>query len=94
MITAVNLNPTIDVVCPVISLKRGKVMRTPVIFSYPGGKGLNVARALSALGADAVAAGFAGSANAGEMKNFLSLHGVKPDFIVAPGTNRTCLLIT
>ncbi len=94
MITAVNLNPTIDVVCPVISLNRGKVMRTPVIFSYPGGKGLNVARALSALGADTVAAGFAGSASAREMKSFLSRHGVKPDFIIAPGTNRTCLLIT
>jgi 1-phosphofructokinase family hexose kinase len=71
----------------------GAVLRSRNAFSYPGGKGINTARAASSLGLRSVAAGFCGSADIKEMNTFMKSHGVEPDFISVPGKNRLCLLI-
>jgi 1-phosphofructokinase family hexose kinase len=94
MIVTVTLNPTTDIVSPVHSLQNGKVFRSKNIFSYPGGKGTNTARALAALGANVIAAGFIGNKNSQEMNSFLTRHKIRPDFLAVPGSNRTCLLIS
>ena len=94
MITAVTLNPTIDIVTPVENLKKGAVLRTKAIYAYPGGKGTNVARAAAALGAATCAAGFVGIRDSRETEHFLRHHRVEPDLTVCTGSNRICLLIT
>ncbi|MGD0566387.1 MAG: PfkB family carbohydrate kinase [Candidatus Goldiibacteriota bacterium] len=94
MITAVTLNPTIDIVTPVETLKKGAVLRTKAIYAYPGGKGTNVARAAAALGAKTCATGFVGIRDSRETEHFLGHHGVETDFIACRGSNRICLLIT
>ena len=70
MIATVTLNPTIDIVAPVDSLKKGSVMRTKAVYSYPGGKGTNVARALASLGARAISVGFVGTRDLRETGDF------------------------
>jgi tagatose 6-phosphate kinase len=93
MIATITLNPSIDIIAPVDSLAAGAVLRSKNIYSHPGGKGTNTARALAALGADAIATGYAGKKNAAEAASFMKKYGVKPDFISVPGSNRLCLLI-
>lgn len=94
MILTVTLNATIDIVVPVNNLKKGMVQRTNSIYMYPGGKGTNVARALSTLGVKVYATGFCGEANYAFMDNFLKTHGVINKFIKVKGENRPCILIT
>lgn len=94
MIVTVTLNPTLDIAVPVDNFIRGKVLRAGRIFSYPGGKGTNTARALSKLGADVLASGFTGKKNERELVSFLSGHKVKTDFLAVPGSNRLCVFIT
>ena len=94
MITTVTLNPTIDIVAPVSGLKPGSVSRTKSVYSYPGGKGTNVARALASLGCDVEAAGFVGIRDSRETSHFLGHHGVSSSPVPCIGSNRICLLIT
>jgi 1-phosphofructokinase family hexose kinase len=93
MIVTATLNPTIDIIAPVDALIPGRVLRSKNIFSHPGGKGTNTARALAALGTGVTACGFAGKKHFTEMNSFLKKYGVKPDFTAVPGSNRLCLLI-
>jgi 1-phosphofructokinase family hexose kinase len=94
MITTVTLNPAIDIVVPVKDLIPGTVSRTKAIYTYPGGKGTNVSRALASLGTDSTATGFVGIRDSRETEHFLKHHGVKSDFVACTGSNRICLLIT
>ncbi|GAT74719.1 1-phosphofructokinase [Microbacterium hydrocarbonoxydans] len=55
MIVALTPNPSIDRAVAVDALTRGRVLRAESSRIDPGGKGVNVARALTAMGADAVA---------------------------------------
>jgi 1-phosphofructokinase family hexose kinase len=94
MILAVTLNSTIDIVVPVDKLNPGKVSRTKAIYTYPGGKASNTARALNELGAKAHAFGFAGIRDIKETEHFLKHHGVESSYIPCIGSNRICLLLT
>lgn len=94
MIVTVNLNPTLDFICPVEKFVPGTVLRSKNISHYPGGKGANVARAVSVLGGKAVSAGLCGSLDLVETEVFLKKYGVKPVLIPVKGRNRTCLLIS
>ncbi|MEI7541828.1 MAG: PfkB family carbohydrate kinase [bacterium] len=94
MILAVTLNSTIDIVIPVNNLKPGSVSRTKAIYTYPGGKATNVARALKQLGATAHAIGFVGIRDSRETEHFLKHHGVTSSYIPCTGSNRICLLLT
>lgn len=55
MIVTVTLNPSLDRTLEIPALDRGEVIRADSSMEDPGGKGVNVARALSAQGTDAVA---------------------------------------
>ncbi len=94
MILTVTLNATTDLVININNLTKGKVLRTNSIFSYPGGKGTNVARALSELGAKVYATGFCGDKNYNAMNNFLKKYNIINKFIKSKGENRYCVLIT
>lgn len=94
MILTVTLNSTIDIVVPVGRLNPGTVSRTKAIYTYPGGKASNTARALNELGAKAHAFGFAGIRDLNETEHFLKHHGVESSYIPCIGSNRICLLLT
>ncbi|WP_440900885.1 1-phosphofructokinase family hexose kinase [Actinosynnema sp.] len=55
MIVTVTPNPSLDRTAAIGALTRGEVLRASSVRLEPGGKGVNVARALTAAGADAVA---------------------------------------
>ena len=94
MIVTVTLNSTVDIVVPVSTLDKGNVLRSPVIYGYPGGKGNNVARALASLGSRVTATGFSGKEDTDSLYKFLRKNKVKPDFVQVKGKNRPCILIT
>ena len=94
MILTITLNPTIDIVAVISAIKLSSVTRSPDIFSYPGGKATNTARAAAALGAKVIAAGFAGASDIAAMNSFFSKHNVTGSFTAVPGKNRICLLLT
>lgn len=94
MILTVTLNSTIDIVVPVKKITLGAVSRTKTIYTYPGGKATNVARALKTLGAQPHAFGFVGIRDSRETEHFLKHHGVPSSYIPCTGSNRICLLIT
>ena len=94
MILTVTLNSTIDIVVPVDKLNPGTVSRTKAIYTYPGGKATNVARALKELGSSPHATGFVGIRDSVETEHFLKHHGVESSYIPCTGSNRICLLIT
>ncbi len=94
MILTVTLNSTIDIVIPVDTLNPGTVSRTKAIYTYPGGKATNVARALKELGSVPYATGFVGIRDSRETEHFLKHHGVESSYIPCTGSNRICLLIT
>ncbi|HEX4088773.1 MAG TPA: hexose kinase [Trebonia sp.] len=60
MIVVVCLNPALDVTHRVTTVTWGGVNRPVAVHSRPGGKGVNVARTLHALGADPLLTGLAG----------------------------------
>jgi tagatose 6-phosphate kinase len=68
----VNLNLAVDKTAFVPSFEKGRIFRLPDTVTLPGGKGVNVARALRSLGLDVPVAGFASGYNgrwiAGAMK--------------------------
>ena len=56
MIVTLTANPSIDRTVNLLGrLERGTVLRAAATHSDPGGKGVNVARALTSAGVDAVA---------------------------------------
>src|ERR1035437_4192984 len=94
MILTVTLNSTIDIVVPLSTLILGTVSRTRAIYTYPGGKAANVARALKQLGGKPHAFGFVGIRDSRETEHFLRHHGVPSSYIPCTGSNRICLLLT
>lgn len=94
MILTVNLNSTVDIAAPVLSIRPGTVSRVKNITSYPGGKATNAARAAAAIGAKVFTTGFCGSREKALMENFLASHRVASAFVAVSGTNRQCILLT
>jgi fructose-1-phosphate kinase PfkB-like protein len=60
MIVVVCLNPALDITHRVPAVNWGGVNRPSAVYARPGGKGLNVARTLPALGAELLLTGFVG----------------------------------
>ena len=90
MITCVAPNPSIDKLFRVERLQPGRIHRPTSFLQVPGGKGLNVARAAAALGADvravALLGGHAGRWIADEL-------GVPLTAVWHRGETRTCLSV-
>ncbi|MBU2530650.1 MAG: 1-phosphofructokinase, partial [Elusimicrobia bacterium] len=58
-----NLNLAIDKTLSVDKIKRGTIFRFPEALTYPGGKGVNVARVLSSIGSRGDIIGFVSGHN-------------------------------
>ncbi|AXK37668.1 1-phosphofructokinase family hexose kinase [Streptomyces armeniacus] len=79
MILTVTLNTAVDLTYRVPRLEQHGSHHIREVTERPGGKGLNVARVLAALGHDAVVTGFVGGRTGEELRALLS---------AAPGSNR------
>ncbi|KPC79662.1 1-phosphofructokinase family hexose kinase [Streptomyces sp. NRRL S-4] len=96
MILTVTLNTALDLTYAVPALVPHTSHRVGEVAERPGGKGVNVARVLSALGHDAVVTGFAGGATGAVLRDLL---GALPDgpadalVPVAGNTRRTIAVV-
>ncbi|NMH98780.1 1-phosphofructokinase [Pseudonocardia acidicola] len=89
MIVTVTPNPSLDRTIELARLQRGQVLRARSVRLDPGGKGVNVARALNAAGIETVAALPSGRAPGGRLSELLDAHGVRAVTVPISGATRT-----
>ncbi|MFZ5815961.1 MAG: 1-phosphofructokinase [Bacillota bacterium] len=90
-ITAVALNPAIDRTLTVPGFRAGSTNRVTEARVDPGGKGVNVARVLQALGEPVQLVGFLGETNGRLITVHLDQLGIPHQFIHLEGENRVNL---
>ncbi len=90
-VTAIALNPAIDRTVTVPGFTAGATNRVQAARLDPGGKGINVARVLQALGGAVGLAGFLGEANGRLILAQLERLGLPHRFVMVPGENRVNL---
>ena len=93
MIVTVTPNPSLDRTIEVPRLLRGEVHRATSVRLDPGGKGVNVARALTAAGLDTIAVLPSGRAPGGRLNGLLDLHGVRAATVIIDGATRTNITV-
>ncbi len=89
MIVTVTLNAAIDRTLTVPNFQRGQRHRASAGLTLAGGKGINVARALKALGVPVVATGLAGGRNGTQIVEELTGEAILNDFVRIEGESRT-----
>ena len=89
MILTVTLNTAIDKTLSVPNFRLGRRHRAADQTTMPGGKGVNVARVLKALGAPVIATGFAGGATGTRIVDQLTQLSVLSDFVRIREESRT-----
>jgi len=93
MIYTVTLNPALDRELTVPALVFDEVLRATESRVDCGGKGFNVSRMLSALGAPSIALGFAGGHTGEMLHDGLTALGIETDFVWVAGETRTNISI-
>jgi tagatose 6-phosphate kinase len=93
VILTVTLNAAIDRTVAVPNFRLGRRHRAVESRTVPGGKGINVARALSLLGRPAIAAGFAGGPTGRRVLEQLREESVLTDFVTIAGESRINLAV-
>ena len=93
MITTLTLNAAIDKVHEVDSLMVGQTNRVLQKSQQGGGKGVNVARVIVALGGEVTIGGFVGGLNGSKITELLQNESLQTEFIQIEEENRICLTI-
>ncbi|GIM91612.1 1-phosphofructokinase family hexose kinase [Paractinoplanes toevensis] len=94
MIVTVTLNPALDLTYAVDALVPHGTHRVTTVAERPGGKGLNVARVLHALGEPVLATGLLGGTTGGRVAALLRGEGVAASFVdIAGETRRTVAVV-
>ncbi|MGW7368739.1 1-phosphofructokinase family hexose kinase [Streptomyces sp. NPDC054841] len=93
MILTVTLNAALDLTYRVPALVPHASHRVTEVIERPGGKGLNVARVLAALGHEAVVTGFAGGATGGVLRSLLAGLPVRDALVPVAGDTRRTLAV-
>ncbi len=93
MILTVTLNAALDRTVAVPSIRLGNRHRAVEARRAPGGKGVNVARALKHLGEPVIATGLAGGATGTRIGELLGAEHVLHDFTEVAGDSRTNISI-
>ncbi|WP_431811432.1 1-phosphofructokinase [Lysinibacillus sp. FW12] len=93
MITTLTLNAAIDKVHEVNSLMVGQTNRVLQKSQQGGGKGVNVARVIVALGGEVTIGGFVGGLNGSKITELLQDENLQTEFIQIEEENRICLTI-
>jgi 1-phosphofructokinase/tagatose 6-phosphate kinase len=89
MIITVTLNTAIDKTLEVPSFRIGRRHRSVAQTTMPGGKGVNVARAIKRLGRPVIATGFAGGATGTRVVEALTAESILTDFVRIGEESRT-----
>jgi tagatose 6-phosphate kinase len=88
------LNPALDITHEVAAVDWAGINRPAAVHDRPGGKGLNVARTLHALGTDVLVTGLAGGITGAGVAAALGVLGVRAAFTpVAGETRRTFTVV-
>ena len=94
MIITVTLNAAIDKTLEVPSFTPGRRHRSVDQTTMPGGKGVNIARALKRLGQPVIATGFAGGATGSRIVGALDDESILNDFVRIDDESRTNTAVT
>src|ERR1700760_3509178 len=89
MIITVTLNAAIDKTLEVPSFTPGRRHRTVDQTTMPGGKGVNIARAIKQLGQPVIATGFPGGATGAQIIEALDEESILNDFVRVGDESRT-----
>ncbi len=89
MIVTVTLNAALDRTVTVPNFQPGVRNRASEALALPGGKGVNVARALKRLGEPVIATGLAGGRTGGAIIEGLTAEGILNDFVRIRDESRT-----
>lgn len=93
MILTVTLNTALDITYRTAALTPHTTNRVAEVSERPGGKGLNVARVLSALGHETVVAGFAGGRTGDALRELLAAEGPSDALVSIAGTTRRTIAV-
>ena len=93
MIVTITMNAAIDKMYAVERNEPGEVLRVRECVATPGGKGLNVARVIAAMGERSLATGLLGGHSGRWVQEALTSQGIAHDFEHVPGETRTCINI-
>jgi 1-phosphofructokinase family hexose kinase len=93
VIYTVTLNPTLDRSLTVAEIVFNDVLRASQVRLDWGGKGLNVSRALKALGSESVALGFSGGATGKQLEDGLHALGIPTRFTPVANETRSTVFI-
>jgi tagatose 6-phosphate kinase len=93
MILAVGLNPCVERIFVIKGFTIGEVNRVERMEHLAGGKGINVARVIKALGGDPIATGFIGGEPADFIERSLEEAGISYDFVRVSAPTRSTYTI-
>lgn len=94
MIVTITLNPAIDRTLRIDKpLQPSTLNRAVNSHVEPGGKGINVSRAIKAIGGESVALGFSAGTNGRSLKDALTSMDIHHDFVDVPGQTRVNIQI-
>jgi 1-phosphofructokinase family hexose kinase len=93
MIYTVTLNPTLDITYVVDKIVFGEPVTASEVIKSPGGKGINVSRALRAMGTDSVALSMVGGHAGEEMLDLLQTEGLILQIVRIKNETRTNVII-
>ncbi|UYQ62922.1 1-phosphofructokinase family hexose kinase [Streptomyces peucetius] len=93
MILTVTLNAALDITYKVAALTPHAVHRVGEVTERPGGKGVNVARVLAALGHESVVTGFAGGPTGAVLREMLAPMAPRDAFVEVAGNTRRTLAV-
>ncbi|MFI1660300.1 1-phosphofructokinase family hexose kinase [Streptomyces sp. NPDC020472] len=93
MILTVTLNTALDLTYRVPALTPHTSHRVTQVIERPGGKGLNVARVLAALGHETVATGFAGGVTGATLRDQLAPTPVRDELVETAGPTRRTVAV-
>ena len=92
-VLCVTPNPALDRTLEVPGFRAGNTMRAEAARVAPGGKGLNVARALSVLGVRPTCMGPLGGTSGKLLADLAAAEGFDSDWTWCDGETRTCLIL-
>lgn len=93
MILCVTPNPAVDRTARVNRVVFGQILRPLEVLALPGGKGLNVARAARALGAEVVTSGVVGGHAGRWIVEEAAREGLNPHFVEGGNESRTAYVV-
>lgn len=93
MIVTVTVNAALDRTLTVPNFQAGFRHRASESLTLPGGKGVNIARALKSLGQPVIATGLAGGKTGTRIVEDLTAEGILNDFVRISGESRTSTAI-